>query len=84
MLTSYTFTSRQPDEDCQEEAVNKKAEEFGFNRFDRYEHSQYWTKLDGTHVIESFFQRNGGDEKLHIICLNPLKKKLVDAAISHN
>lgn len=73
--TTLTFTFRGTEAE-QNEAIAKKAEENGFNRFSKYEFGQCWRKQDGTEVIEDFFEKEG--KRLHIVCLNPFKKEARD------
>ena len=73
--TNLTFTFRGTEAE-QNEAVSKKAEEYGFNRFYRYEFGNTWRKQDGTEVSEDFFEN--GNKRLQITCLNPSKKEARD------
>jgi hypothetical protein len=75
--TNLTFTTRQENEHLHREAMDAKAIENGFDKFNRYDFDQYWTKQDGTRVMEGYYQKEG--ERFHITCLNPYKKELEDA-----
>ena len=74
--TNLTFTTRQETEHLHREAMDAKAIGNGFDKFNRYDFDQYWTKQDGTKVMEGYYQKDG--ERLHITCLNPYKKEQAD------
>lgn len=64
------------------EAINKKAEEEGYNRFYTYDFSEVWpSEVRKCDIYESKFERfsNGKKERLHIICENHYKQTKKDA-----